>query len=261
METPYGSWPFGSTGPISAGGVLYAPSTEHSPTLYYRGTRMYAIDCFTGESLWDILGYYTPDAVAYGIVVAREQSNDQTYAFGKGPSATTVSVTDSKISKGEVVGITGTIMDMSPAQPGTPCISMEDQSAWMEYLHMQQVAPMDATGVPVILQAKGPDGNFIDIGTPISDASGQFAHSWTPPDEGAYTIMACYAGDESYWGSYNQTHVFVGPAPEALTADEISAEVEDVLPDYEPLLLGIIAAVVVLILVGIVNLWALRRRQ
>ena len=92
-----------------------------------------------------------------------------------------------------------------------------------------------------------------------------FSYAWTPPEEGSYMITAKFDTDDSYYSSFAETAVGVGPAPEAQpadppTADEISTEVEGLLPDYEPLLLGIIAAVVVLIIVGIVNIWALRKK-
>jgi hypothetical protein len=86
------------------------------------------------------------------------------YWFGKGKSATTVTAPDIVVSKGTGVVIRGTVLDLSPAQPGTPCVSKDSMSTQMEYLHMQK--PIDGmwhnltmTGVPVALTAIGSDGN------------------------------------------------------------------------------------------------------
>jgi len=212
METPYNTWPFGSTGAVVGGGVVFAPSTEHSPTLYYRGTRIHAIDAFTGEGIWNISGYYTPTAVAYGTLIATDVPNGGTYGFGKGSTETTV-FTSSKVSaKGTPILIEGTVTDQSTAQKGTPAISDEDMTAWMEYLHMQMPKPTDATGVPVKLTAVDSAGNTIDIGTTTSDDSGAFGIMWTPPEEGKYTIIAAFEGSNSYYGSSASTIIGVGPA-------------------------------------------------
>ncbi len=89
METPYNTWVFGSTGPVIGGGIVFAPNTEHSPTLYYRGQELHAIDAFTGEKVWSILGIYAPTAVAYGTLLASETTTGISYAFGKGSTETT----------------------------------------------------------------------------------------------------------------------------------------------------------------------------
>jgi len=212
METPYNSWPFGSTGPVVGGGIVFAPETEHSPTLYYRGNTLKAIDAFTGKEVWDIMGYYVPTAIAYGTLLASETPTGFTYAFAKGPTATTVEVQNDVYAKGSAMLIKGTVTDQSPAQKGTAAVSDASMTAWMEYLHMQQPKPDNATGVSVKLVAIDEAGNEIDIGTTTSDANGLYKMMWTPPEEGAYTIVATFEGSEAYYRSQASTVVGVGPA-------------------------------------------------
>jgi hypothetical protein len=112
--------------------------------------------------------------------------------------------------------ITGTVLDQSPAQPGTPCVSKDSMDVQMEYLHMQM--PIDGVrgdevieGVPVMLTAIGSDGSVIDIGsTTTSGYYGTFGMTWTPPNEGEYEVIASFAGDESYGSSSASTKVTVG---------------------------------------------------
>ncbi len=46
------------------------------------------------------------------------------------------------------------------------------QTAWMEYVYMQNPKPSDATGVPVSIDAIDPNGNLVHLGDATSDASG-----------------------------------------------------------------------------------------
>jgi len=212
METPYNTWSFGSNGPVIGGGIVFAPSTEHTPQLYYRGTELHAIDAFSGEKVWSILGYYNTISIAYGTLVAQETPSGYTYAFSKGETVTTISVQNDVITKGNRVLIKGTIMDLSPAQPNTPCVSDDCMSAWMEYLHMQQPKPANVTGVTVKLTAIAVDGTTVDIGSAVSTVDGQYAFAWTPSDEGLYWIKASFEGSESYYASEASTAINVGPA-------------------------------------------------
>jgi hypothetical protein len=80
---------------------------------------------------------------------------------------------------------------------------------------MQKPCPTNATGVTVLLQTLDPNGNFYDIGTATSDAYGKFSLLWEPPVPGKYTIIATFAGSESYYTSYAETALGVTAAPEA----------------------------------------------
>ncbi len=172
------------------------------------------------------------------------------YVFGKGKSTTTVAAPMTEVSKGTKVLIEGTVTDLSPAQPGTPCVSVDSMSVQMEYLHMQQ--PIDGiwhnttmTGVPVSLTAIAEDGSYTDIGTATTDPyHGTFEKAWTPPAEGTYKIIATFAGDASYGSSGAATAVTVGPAPTPITIPE-----QPTPPDYTMTIIGTGVAVIVVVAV------------
>jgi outer membrane protein assembly factor BamB len=208
----YSSYSFGSVGAVIGGGVVYAPNTEHSPTFYYRGQGLVGIDAFTGEKLWKICGIYAPTAIAYGTLVASDNVNGYTYAFSKGETAVSVSSSAKIVAKGTAVLIEGSVLDQSPAQKGTPAVSDESMSAWMEYLHMQQPRPTNATGVTVKLTAVDQSGNKVDVGTTTSDSAGLYAYTWTPSNTGTYKIIASFEGSDSYYASSAETVVGVTTA-------------------------------------------------
>jgi hypothetical protein len=116
--------------------------------------------------------------------------------------------------------LTGTVMDMSPAQPGTPCVSKESMSAWMEHLHMQKPMPTDVTGVSVSLEILDPNGNTYNIGTVMTDKSGTFKKLWQPEIPGEYVVTATFDGTESYGSSWAETVVGVVDAPATSPIDQ-----------------------------------------
>jgi hypothetical protein len=148
--------------------------------------------------------------------------------------------------------IEGSVLDQSPAQPGTPAVSKESMTAQMEYLHMSRPQPTTSVGVPVELFAVSATSNtLIDIGSATTNANGKFAFEWTPPDLGVYTITAQFNGDESYWSSMDTTGVSVSPAPSAAPEASMFSNA-----DY-----AIMAVVFIAILIGIVNILLLRKNK
>ncbi|MFC1486644.1 PQQ-binding-like beta-propeller repeat protein [Thermoproteota archaeon] len=250
---------------IIADGKVYTRNQEHTPGQpLTRGWSTHCIDAFTGEGLWEIAGYGSAGAIADGYLVVDADYLGQTLVIGKGKSATTVTAPDVAVPKGTAFTIKGTVLDQSPAQPGTPCVSPESMSTQMEYLHMQR--PISGlhgdetiNGVTVMLSAIAYDGSYVDIGTVITEGySGTFGHSWTPTEEGTYKIIASFEGDASYGSSSSTTWVTVGP--EASSGGTIEPE-----PTPEtPLItteIAIIAAVAVAVVIGIVAYWGLKKRQ
>ena len=158
--------------------------------------------------------------------------------------------------------IKGTVLDQSPAQPGTPCVSAASMATQMEYLHMQK--PIDGiehnltiTGVPVILTAIGADGSFVDLGTVTTNGYyGTFSKTWTPSKEGDYQVIAQFAGDDSYGSSSAGTSLSVGPAVESPSTPEVPTPV-----DYSMLLYGILAAVVIAIVLALVAILVVLRKR
>jgi hypothetical protein len=312
-ETPYidedqkGVYPFNGGG-FFADGKYFVYNTEHTPTQpLTRGWRLFCLDATTGENIWNITGGIPVGAtfgggsaavVADGYLIGTSAYDGYMYCFGKGKSETTVTAAPKTIAKGAQVLIEGTVLDMSPAQPGTPCVSKDSMTTQMEYLHMQK--PIgglwgDAiiTGVPVTLTAMGSDGSYENIGIVTTNGYyGTFACAWTPPDEGTYEILAVFEGDESYGSSGAATAVAVGPPeapgrePETEPPTEPPTEpvteppTEPVTePPTEPVTepptepppteeppiftteVAIILAVVIACIIGIGAFWALRRRK
>jgi len=221
-ESPFGVSPLFVRGVQIVDGKMYIANGEHSPTEpLMRSWRLYCLDIYSGEELWSIGGGGAAGAISDGYLTFDSRYDGYMYVFGKGKSETTVSAPQTAVPLGTPMMITGSVLDMSPAQPGTPCVSKESMATQMEYLHMQ--APIDGiwhnetiTGVPVTFTAVDSDGNWIDIGTvTTSGYYGTFGLAWTPSEEGTYEIIASFEGDDSYGSSGASTFVTVGPAPAA----------------------------------------------
>ena len=268
-ETPYTSnntvtvmpfYSFGVGGQI-ADGKFFTWNYEHTESWpVTRGWSLHAIDVFTGEGVWNLTGCSTPVAIADGYLVATNSFDGYTYFIGKGKSATTVTAGPKSSALGEKVVIEGTVMDLSLAQPNTPCVSDVSMKTQMDYLHMQ--LPIDGifhnvtmTGVPVHLTALDSNGNWQDIGTVTSNAYyGTFSCAWTPIIEGNYTIVASFAGSASYGSSGASTAITVGPPPTPYPTP-IPPEKP---VDYMPMMYAILACVIVAIILSLVAL--LRKR-
>jgi len=274
-ETPYGTFPF-YYGPIIADGVVFAGNGEHSPSVpLYRGYQLHAFSATDGTPVWTFPGWHVIQAIADGYLVSYNAEDNRIYVFGKGPSATTVTVSSQVVSKGSSVLISGTVTDQSAGQAGTPAIADKDMSAWMSYLKRQQPIPANAEGVPVMLTATGPDGSVITIGAVTSDMSGVFKKLWTPQIDGEYTITATFLGSDSYGSSYAETVMGVTAAPAAspsstpiATPTPTATPTATVSPSPAPNPQGgfttemyIIAAAVVIIIVIAAVAVVLRRRK
>jgi hypothetical protein len=275
-ETPYvnseGQTVYSTNiGGAIADGKYYIYNTEHSATVpITRGWQLHCINATTGEGIWKVGipgagSKHTTDIgpIAEGYL-SLASSDGYTYGFGKGKTQTTITTPDVAVPKGTTMTIKGTVLDMSPAQPGTPCVSLESMSLQMEHLHKQM--PLDGiwhnetiTGVPVTLTAVSTDGSeCFDIGTTITSGYyGSFGFAWTPEKEGTYEIVASFAGDESYVSSAASAFVTVGPAP--ASGGEVEPE-----PEPTPLIsieVAITIAVIAAIVIGVVAYVFLRRRK
>ncbi len=120
---------------------------------------------------------------------------------------------------GTDVLIKGTVLDMSPAQSGSPCVSKNSMSTQMEYLHLSQphggiFNNETITGVPVSIDAIDSNGNPIHIADVTTEGySGTFGYTWYPEIEGQYTITATFMGDDSYGSSYATTYATAAKGP------------------------------------------------
>ncbi len=232
FESPYaGLYPTGVA--VIADDKLYCVSSEHSPTQpLWRGPNLRALDAATGTELWKILFWgarMSPTEsnvyIADGRLIGLNYYDMQLYCFGKGPSAITAEAPMTGVTLGESLVIRGMVTDESVGakeiasnagfKNGVPAISDQDQSAWMEYIYMQQAKPTNAKGVPVHLTAIDPNNNFQDIGIAVSDDLGNYAIEWTPPVPGLYKVRATFEGSKSYFGSEASTSFVVAKTPAA----------------------------------------------
>ncbi|MGB9959113.1 MAG: hypothetical protein ACPLKQ_01145 [Candidatus Bathyarchaeales archaeon] len=239
-----------------ADGKYFISNGEHSPTSpLTRGWRLFCLNATTGNCIWNITGGLSPGPVADGYLTADNRYDGYMYVFGKGKSSTTVAVSPKTLAKGSQVLIEGSVLDMSPAQPGTPCVAKESMTVWMEYLHMQKPCPSDVKGVPVTLTAIKDDGKVIDLGTVTTNGFyGTFSYAWTPEEEGTYTIIASFAGDESYGSSAAATALAVGPPPAEIEIPEYPTPT-----DYTPILTGVIIAIIAIALLVVYTLYTVRK--
>jgi len=198
-------------------GKVYIQNTEHTPTQpITRGLKLHCIDAYTGEGIWNITGCMSPGAMADGYLTASNTYDGYMYVFGRGKSTTTIEAPKIAATLGQSVILTGNVLDQSPAQPNTACVSKDTMASWMEYLHMQKTIPANVNGVPVSLDAVDPNGNFVHIGDATTDGmTGEFGYTWQPEIAGQYKVTASFMGDDSYGSSYATTFVSVVETPEA----------------------------------------------
>jgi len=273
IDTPWGLYPTHIS--AVADGVVYAFSGEHSPnTPLYKGYRVRAIDAFTGEELWTLLGWsasglgttLAPIAIADGFLTYLNAYDGQIYCIGKGPSATTVSIQNDVTTHGNKVLVKGSVIDTAAGTKqneqearfpnGVPAVSDANMTGWMEYVYMQQPRPTDVTGVEVIVSVLDPNNNCYEVGRTTSDADGFFKLVFEPEVPGEYTVIASFAGSESYWPSHAETALFVEEAPQPTPEPTPTpASVADMY--FVPAVSGIIVAIVV---VGLVIILMLRKR-
>jgi outer membrane protein assembly factor BamB len=273
FETPTGSWQIhGET--IIGDGKIYLPTGDVEPFRpYWKGYNLICLNASTGEELWRVLGSIQTQsvmnldmAIADGYLVGMNMYDNRLYAYGKGPSATTVTASPKISVNSDKVLVEGMVTDESsgtkePAQTarfphGVPAIDDEYMSAWMEYLYMQQPKPTNATGVKVTVSVLDPNNNSYEVGTTTSDANGMYKLTFTPPVPGEYTIIATFAGSGSYWSSTAETAISVleVPAPTAPpTAPPASMADLYLVP-------GIVGIIVAIVVVGAVMVLMLRKR-
>jgi hypothetical protein len=206
-------------------GKIFVGTHEHSAdTPLYKAERVHALNVTTGEMIWDMSGWAYPMtfATADGVLIYWNNYDAQIYAIGKGPTELTVDAPKAAVDLGRSLVISGTIMDISAGTKqkeqaarfpaGVPAVSEGSQAQWMEYVYMQKGRPNNTTGVTVSLDVIDSNGNYRNIGTAVSDAMGAFSYQWTPDIEGKYTVIASFAGSESYWPSRAETSFAVDPA-------------------------------------------------
>jgi PQQ-like domain len=258
FETPYGTYPLGSGIFSIADGKVYVCTGEHSPNApMWRGGRIYCVDAYTGQGIWNLTGWWQIPAIADGYIAAFNNYDSKVYSLGKGQTSTTVDAPMTEVTSGKQMVIQGSVLDQSPGAPGTTAIADKDMTQWMEYLYMQQPIPADAVGVPVSIDAIDPNHNNIHVGDAVSDQSGHYAYTWATPNvPGQYTIIAHFLGTKSYFASSAETTAYVSePAPTPTPAPVTAAPPTDMY-----IAAGVVAIIIAIAIVGVLILIAVKKR-
>jgi outer membrane protein assembly factor BamB len=263
VDTPFGVWPLGTWAMqhILADGKIYVSAGHDYTPPVFKGAKLYCINATTGEKVWDSLNFdiISSPAVSDGIMVWLNGYDNQIYAYGKGPSAMNVEAQkfDSAIViRGSVIDKSAGTQQASPVANfpnGVPCVSEQSMSRFMESVYQQQPMPTTTTGVPVSISVLDSNGNYRQIGTTTSDGSGMFTFTWKPDIPGDFTVVANFAGSESYYSSYAETSFYVdSPAPTASPYPTVN------LPPTE--MYFAISTVAIIIAIAIVGFLMLRKR-
>ncbi len=257
-----------------ANGVLYTATSEHTmPNPFYKGCTYRAINATDGTEIWQLSGYpsewSTPGsewATADGFIACMNGLDNNIYSIGRGPSATTVTAPNTGLSFGSSVVIRGTVMDISAGTKqntqaadfpnGVPVASDASMKDWMGYVYQQKPLPTNFTGVPVTIAVLDSNGNYRNIGTTTTDATGMYTISWKPDITGNFTVVATFQGSNGYWPSHSETSFAVDPAgPTASPYPVIS------LPPTEMYVMGTgIAIIIAIAIVGAIVVLMLRKR-
>jgi hypothetical protein len=265
-DTPYGVWPlwqFGNPGAIADGMLFLGQGHEYSPPLF-RGADLIAVNLTNGQLVWEDMAFDVDGgtAISDGVLVAVSAYDNQIYAYGTGPTAITVDAPSTGVTTSAPVTIRGTLTDISAGSKqeavaanfpnGLPCVSDASMTQWMEYVYQQQPCPTNVTGVPVTLSVLDSNGNYRQIGTTTTNSMGTFGFTWTPDISGDYTVIANFAGTQSYYGSSADTYFYASaPAPTASPYPVVN------LPPTE--MYFTISTVAIIIAIAIVGLLILRK--
>jgi outer membrane protein assembly factor BamB len=268
FETPYSGLYSFHAATIVADGKLYTYGSEHTPSEpITRGWKFYCLNATNGDKIWEFAGSGVDSrrfrgAAADGYLTVSNTYDGNMYVFGKGKSAMTLQTPLTAVIKNTALVIQGTLLDLSPGQPGTPCVSAASMTTQMEYIHMQK--PIDGiwhnetiTGVPVMLTAIDSNNNPTDLGTVTTDGYyGSFSKTWTPPNVGDYKIIASFAGDNSYGSSSASTTVSI---TEVANSTPTATQNQN---DYSMMIIESTIAIIIVIVVAvtIATLLILRRK-
>jgi outer membrane protein assembly factor BamB len=249
-------------------GKVYARSQEHSHTHpLYRTWKIYCFNATTGDRIWDLHGLWENFAFSDGYAVSLNEDDQLVYCIGKGPSATTVAASPKISTYGSSVLIEGSVTDIAagttsdrvaPRFPnGVPAVSDDSMTAWMEYVYMQMPKPTNTLGVGVVVNVIDPNGNFYEVGRTTSDSDGFYKMTFKPEVPGEYTVIASFAGSNSYWPSTAKT---------AINVEETQTPAPTTIPQANLVTIGDLAlyiaaaAIAIIIAVVIATVLLLRKR-
>jgi hypothetical protein len=265
-NTPYGVWTIANILCLADGKLYTMGGHLYSPPLY-NGGQLICFNATTGAMVWNDLSFAITNSangvLSDGYMVVPNAYDNQLYCYAKGQTAVTISAPDIAVSQGTSVLIKGTVTDQSPGQTclgvpakGTPAISDASMTSWMEYLYQQQPMPTNATGVPVSIDVIDSNGNYRNIGTATSDTTGAFSLQWKPDVPGKYTVIATFAGSESYYSSAQETSFAVDSATATAPPQPVTAQP----PTEMYIAAAAVAMIIAIAIVGALILISVRKR-
>jgi hypothetical protein len=185
------------------------------------------------------------------------------YSIGRGPSALTVAAQYFDTS----IVIRGTVTDTSAGTKqatqaadfpnGVPVASDASMKDWMGYVYQQKPLPTNFTGVDVTVDVFDSNGNYRNIGTATTDATGMYSLTWTPDIPGNFIVVATFHGTNGYWPSYSETTFAVSP-PHPTTAPVETAAPSTADLYFVPAIAGLF--VLIIIVLAVVLVLMLRKR-
>ena len=269
IETPYGIWPLWVFNcACFSNDIAYLPvGHEYNPPLFH-GAQIIALNLTSGQLVWSELGMYIrASEISYGILLSLNAYDNQVYAFGKGPSAITVSAPSVGVTTTTPITITGNVIDKSTGTQqtlvasnfpnGLPCVSDDSMSRFMEAVYQQQTMPTNVTGVPIAISVVDSNGNNRVIGTTTSNAFGTYSLTWTPDISGDYTVIAIFAGSQSYYPSSAATAFHATES--ATTTAPTTAPISNIATTSDLLMYIAVAAVAIIIAIAIATVLILRK--
>jgi hypothetical protein len=254
-------------------GVIYTVTSEHTITTpLFKGSLSRAINATDGTEIWTLNSYVgeffaMSYAISDGYATWFNGLDNQIYVVGRGPSTTTVEAPMTDIPQGTGLVIRGTVMDVSSGTTqneqaarfanGVPLSSDATMKDWMGYVYQQKPLPTNFKGVEVTIDVIDSNGNYRNIGTATTDATGTYSYQWTPDITGKYTVIATFHGTNGYWPSYTETNFAVDPAhpttaPTA-TPPQSAADLY-----FVPAIAGLFVAIIVVI--ALLAILLLRKR-
>ena len=190
--------------------------------------KVIALDRNTGEVIWELDGWRdggwftgTSAVLADGRLYVREGYSNNLFCFGAGPTKTTLELSTSQFKVGDTVLISGQVLDQSPASPDAP---VANEPVTIFYV------PLD-------------EAEIKDIATVTTGYAGDYYTEWTVPDniEGKFSVVASFAGSDSYELSAGQVNIMIGPAA--------------AVSDYTPMLYAVIGLTVVAIVISVYSVF------
>jgi outer membrane protein assembly factor BamB len=257
-----------------SGDKIYVAHYEHSPnTPMPRGAPFVCLNATTGEVIWRIEGMYRSTrwggrAIIGDSIMATLDTYDlRLYGVGKGPSAMTIDAPMNAVTVGDSVDLRGTITDISPGTQdegikmrfpnGVPAVSDKSMSDWMLYVYKQFARPENATGLTVSIDAIDPNNNYVHLADATSDFSGLFhCVLKTPNVPGEYTIVAKFAGSDSYYPSQSETSMVVSDVAATPSPQPIQTGTDNT----QTIIASTIAIIIAIAIVGALIVLMLRKR-